>query len=194
MPRIYKQTSVVGIERLEVDDEDDDLNKHNWRLSNNGYAIRGPNISKVQRKALYAHRVILERILGRTLTAGEYVDHINGCKLDNHRSNLRLANKSQNAMNSRPRIGCSSRYVGVYNPTPGKWAAYINVDSKRQQVGIFSTEDEAAWMRDQWAIELHGEYARMNLDYVRTPLKLSTPISNRIDNITAHLHNQRQEI
>ena len=40
--------------------------------------------------AILEHRLVMEKILGRYLKPGEVVDHIDGCKLNNDPSNLRL--------------------------------------------------------------------------------------------------------
>jgi hypothetical protein len=39
------------------------------------------------------------------------------------------------------------------------------VDHRQFYLEVFSTPEEAAWMRDQWALALHGEFAVLNYDY-----------------------------
>lgn len=90
--------------------EDRDLAKMQW-LEATGYARRNHE---------YAHRIVLSRKLGRPLTDGEMVDHINRNKLDNRRSNLRLADKSLNSVNRDKRPDNSSGYIGVYRHYPKK--------------------------------------------------------------------------
>lgn len=133
-----------------------------WHRSESGYIkTRGP------RSPLRMHRLVMTRMLGRELTADEFVDHINGNKSDNRRENLRIATKSENGMNrGKPRKGNTS-FAGVhFDASRLKYMAYINVRGQRFYLGRFSSENEAAWMYDQWAIELHGDFARLNLEYV----------------------------
>lgn len=78
-----------------VDDIDDDLFEGvRWRTlhseSKTPYVIKSSKTG-----GILLHRVILERVLGRELERGEYVDHVNGDGLDNRRENLRLATSSQ---------------------------------------------------------------------------------------------------
>lgn len=118
---------------------------------------------------LKMHRLIMERMLGHTLDRHELIDHVNGNPLDNRRENLRLATAAQNCWNTTPRAGCKSAYKGVGFANDGRtkcWMAYVNFDSQRFYIGKYYTEEEAAWMRDQWALALHGEFARLNFDYV----------------------------
>lgn len=84
--------------------EDADLSAITW-LGVNDYA---------RRNHVRAHRVVLERKIGRPLVDGELTDHINRDKLDNRRENLRIADKSVNAVNTGIRADNSTGYNGVH--------------------------------------------------------------------------------
>ncbi len=102
------------------------------------------------------HRQIIG-VTGRT-----EVDHINGDRLDNRRSNLRAATRQQNSWNSgaQRRRSRTSRYKGVsFDKSRGLWTAHI----LNKNLGRFDTEEEAALTYDKAATELFGEFAYLNL-------------------------------
>lgn len=88
-----------------VDDDDYEiLSQHRWVfLAKTGYAYRS---EYAPRKTVYMHRQILGVTDRRT-----DVDHINGDKLDNRKSNLRAVTRSQNQQNQK--IHREGRHVGV---------------------------------------------------------------------------------
>ncbi len=93
-----------------------------------------------------------------------FVDHINGVKTDNRRSNLRIATKTQNRVNSRKRDCNTSGYIGVHwDKSRGKWQSAIN-DTKGGSVYIGRFDDPvvAAHQRDRVARSLFGEFAKLN--------------------------------
>lgn len=103
-------------------------------------------------------------IMGRQ----KWVDHINGDRLDNRKSNLRPVDREQNSRNvSVQNRKKSSKYKGVWKTeTVSKpWRANIKMRGQNFYIGRFKTEEEAAWMYDQYALELFGVYARTNLHY-----------------------------
>jgi hypothetical protein len=102
-------------------------------------------------------------ILGLTSDDPLEVDHINGDRLDNRRSNLRVANQSQNLANQRKTRG-ASRYKGVdWHERHQLWRARIQKDGKRRLLGWFASEDEAGVAYNEAAVRLFGEYARLNV-------------------------------
>lgn len=94
-------------------------------------------------------------------------DHINRNGLDNRRSNLRTATAQQNAINQRPRIG-ASRYKGVTGSyvtrqDTTRWRARVTLpDGRRQHLGYYPTEEEAALAYDAAALPVWGDWAVLN--------------------------------
>lgn len=155
-----------------VDDEDYELvMAHRWYVDQGNHgprrALSGPyamtNIvrSDGRRTTLRMHRLI---------TGWPKTDHINQDGLDNRRSNLRPASKSQNAANQRPRRGCVSPYKGVcWDRRRRKWTAQIKASGRHIYLGLFITEDDAARAYDAAAIAAWGEYACINFAPVVAP-------------------------
>lgn len=112
-------------------------------------------------RTLYAHRVAWAIHHGRW-PQGE-IDHINGDTGDNRIDNLREASRTQNQANRKAKGG-ASQYRGVIASISGinPWCAQIRHGGKTVHLGQFPTEADAARAYDMAAIELHGEFARLN--------------------------------
>ncbi len=136
-----------------VDPQDQDLGQFKWSSNERGRVIR-----KVEGTLVKLHKVVAER-----MGISSEVDHANGNTLDNRRSNLRAATRSENNSN-RQKFSSgtpASKYKGVQF-THGKWAASIQKDKERKWLGYFKHEDSAAKAYDIAAKELHGEFAVLN--------------------------------
>lgn len=83
--------------------------------------------------------------------------------LDNRKSNLRLATRPQNSMNSKSKKGSTSIYKGVsWNSSSKKWKAQIALKGKNYHLGEFDDEIECAKVYDKKALEFFGEFAYLN--------------------------------
>lgn len=151
----------AGMYALVDDDVYEELSRIIWYGSGHRtfYAmcsVYDPIIQKY--RGVLMHRLILDA------PPGIGVDHIDGNGLHNTRDNLRLANQSQNNMNSRPRKNVSSRYKGVgFHRRVGFWYASIAIDGKNRTIGYFETERQAAEAYNVEAIKHFGEFARPNI-------------------------------
>lgn len=102
----------------------------------------------------YLHRAILNA------SSDKQVDHIDGNKLNNSKSNLRLCTNSENSRNTRPKRG---KYKGVYfDKKRGQWVAQITVDRKCTSLGSYLSPEDAALAYNEAAKSLHGEFAYIN--------------------------------
>lgn len=157
-------TAVFGYEMKEilltqgkvaiVDDEYFcEFSHYNWCFSTLGYAIRAWPGS--HGRNMWMHREIMQP------PDGIQIDHINGNKLDNRVSNLRLATASQNHCNRPKSSRNTSGYKGV-GKRNGRWRVKIRLNGIDYHVGYFSSLEEAAQAYDVRAKELHGEFARIN--------------------------------
>lgn len=136
-----------------VDDDDfERVSKHGWWLHKYGYPttrIAGKNIS--------LHRYVMNA------QPGQYIDHKNLNRLDNHKDNLRFCSWRENLSNSAPRYG--RKYKGVYFEKTGKprcWHAKINHNGKQISFGRYLTEIEAARAYDGNIVDYKGEFAWLN--------------------------------
>lgn len=113
----------------------------------------------VRQTTLRLHRLITE--------AGDdvMVDHRDSDGLNNCRSNLRIATRTENRRNSRKKIGGSSRFLGVSidaaRVKAGKKEIW-QVSIQKGRIGVFQTEEEAARAYDREAKARYGEFASLN--------------------------------
>lgn len=106
------------------------------------------------------HVVQLHRFIFKA-TKGVRLDHVNGDSLDNRRSNLRVASRSQNSCNQKRHRDNKSGFKGVWGEG-ASWRAKVMKDGKQFCLGHFSTPKEAAAAYNQMAPKLHGKFARLN--------------------------------
>ena len=118
-----------------------------WFVSVKGYVYgcatdeREPSGNK---KRSLIHRLVLKNTLGRDLETHEQVDHINQNKLDNQRSNLRLASNQENHRNKGKNANNQSGFKGVYwAKNAGKWRAQVTVDGRRIHLGYYTSSQDA---------------------------------------------------
>lgn len=73
------------------------------------------------------------------------VDHIDGDKLNNRWSNLRVVTQAVNNQNLRSaRVGSKSGLIGAHwNKQDKKWQAGIRINGKNVHLGKFDTPEEA---------------------------------------------------
>ncbi|MGB8422197.1 HNH endonuclease [Paraburkholderia sp.] len=144
-----------------VDDYDfEDLSQFPWHVTAQGYAARTtPRPNQTQEKM---HRRIMSLKQGDPLQ----VDHINGDRLDNRRSNLRICSGTQNMQNQRIHCDNKSGYKGVrWCPwSKKKWMASIQANRGHQiYLGYYDTAEEAHEVYCLAADMLHGEFANHSM-------------------------------
>lgn len=131
-----------------------------WHMQGN-YIVH----SKSMYEHISLHRMLMAAELADT-PANTQVDHIDGDKFNNQRSNLRICTPSQNASNWRtPRSKKSTKYRGVHLNRK-VWAVYINVNGKSIFGGTFKSDIQAAHRYDELAKLHHGEYAKLNFSAI----------------------------
>lgn len=138
-----------------VDDSDLALvSQYRW------YAVRKRQTTYAQtdsgKYSLGMHRLILGLKSGDGLQG----DHKNGDGLDNRRSNLRIATRSDNQRNQVNRVP-KHGYRGIV-PVRSKWRAQLQVKGTTVYLGLHPTPEAAALAYDKSARDVYGEFAVLN--------------------------------
>jgi hypothetical protein len=141
------------------DDVYDYLMQWKWYYEGTGYAARRARSYELNPgKLIKMHRAIMNVDDSKI-----EIDHINGDKLDNRRSNLRKANRAQNTANRGPLITNTSGYKGVsFAKREQLYRAYITFNGKQRGLGYHKTKEEAALAYNQAASFYYGEFAKLN--------------------------------
>ena len=149
--------------------DEEDLNlvlSHNtkWHLADSGVYCRSALILDGRGRRI---KIAMHRLLTNMLAINDLrdVDHINGNRLDNRRSNLRVCPHQLNLHNTGKRTDkiFTSNYKGVsWHRKAGKWQVGLCVRGRRINGGLFTEEVSAAKMSNKLMLEHLGEYARLN--------------------------------
>jgi|ERR1051325_585530 hypothetical protein len=161
------EIALAGGDVAIVDDSDfESVNQFRWRLwINKGrrYAVRATGTwTKGTYKLILMHR----QILGLENCSRPIVDHWDRNGLHNWRTNLRPCNHSLNLANRDKTVINSSGFKGVYHngrTTPKPWHA--RVGGRGSQIvysEYFATAEEAAHRYDELAVQLYGQFAKLN--------------------------------
>jgi hypothetical protein len=125
------------------------IEKYTWSISG-GYVV-----TSINGKSVLMHRLILNLDDPQI-----HCDHINHCKTDNTRANLRICTPSQNQHNRRKQKS-STNFKGV-TLYKQRFFAQIRADNNYHYLGLYRSERTAARVYDQAARRLHGEFACTN--------------------------------
>lgn len=145
-----------------IDDEDYDKIKDIKFYAHFEKGVKWYALHSINDEKILMHRIIINA------KPGQICDHINGDGLDNRRCNLRIVTNQQNIMNQRlQKRRKSSKYKGVtWNKNAEKWQTQIRINKNNRYLGLFINEIDAANTYDKKALELFGEYARLNFPEV----------------------------
>jgi HNH endonuclease len=111
------------------------------------------------------HRVIMGD------PAGLDVDHVNGNRLDNRRSNLRLVTHTENGWNQHKitRRNRSGKTGVSWHKTLNKWLSRITVRGEKIHLGVYAELQDAIEARRVAELAYYREYAPK--EAIRTPRK-----------------------
>jgi hypothetical protein len=152
---MMKEIKLTQGKVAQVDDEDyDELNQYKWD------AIKTRSgIWYARRRTSRTTRIMMHQ----QMTSYIESDHKDGDGLNNQRINVRDCTHQQNCQNRRKSKSCSSIFKGVsYCQSRNLWAAHLKHNGKGHYLGRFKSEVEAAIRYNLKAIELFGEFARLN--------------------------------
>jgi len=112
------------------------------------------------KKAIVMYHLIMP------IKPGQVIDHINGNRMDNRKSNMRICSQRENSKNNGISRNNESGYKGVFKDKRYKnrdvWTFALKNDGRVIHETGFASPEEAARAYDAKAIALHGPYARLN--------------------------------
>lgn len=111
----------------------------------------------IKRKLYYVHRIIFFMHHGRL---PEYIDHIDGNKLNNKIENLREATMAENNRNTWQRKDNKSGVKGVsWSKRESKWQAQLKIDGTTKHFGYFDSIEAAKKILEINRKRFHKKFA-----------------------------------
>ena len=142
---------IIDNKSVLIDKEDLEIvMKRKWHIDSSGYCC-----TKIKGKTIHLHSYIMN-----TKDKNIVVDHINNKEtLDNRKSNLRIATKSQNMMNSSLSKRNKTGVKGVNHYKNNKYIVRICVNNTKKIIGYYKDFNEAVMARFLEEIKLFKEYS-----------------------------------
>lgn len=147
IPLKNRKQQTVGFAIIDSNDYDK-LSKLKWHKTSYGYA----SATTRMKKNVTMHKMVI----GCDVPPGHVIDHINHNRLDNRKSNLRIASRSLNNHN-RQTIS-KSGFLGVCQQQNGKYRAHF----ENKTLGVYEDPQIAAQRYDICAFLKYGKYAKTN--------------------------------
>jgi hypothetical protein len=129
------------------------------RVNKQGYKVLELSYNN-NRKFKQIHRLIAEAFLDNPLNK-IFVDHKDNNKLNNSIDNLRWCSKQENTQN-RKKNSNNNGYKGV-DYKNNQWRARIGFNGREYHLGLFNDKIDAAKAYNEKALELFGEFAKLNI-------------------------------
>ena len=131
----------------------DKTNRILKKSKSNGYLVIG-----LENKQFRVHRLVAFAFIPNPDNK-EYVDHIDGNKINNHILNLRWASCQENNRNQKMAKHNTSGVKGVsWNKEKQKWRVFISINDQYKHLGYFVNIDDAIKKRQEIAKQQFGEF------------------------------------
>ncbi len=157
------------------------LSRYRWTMHGGGYAAR-----REKGRTIFMHREIMHAPPGRV------VDHSDGCRQNNYRSNLRVCTRQENIQNRPKRCDSGSRFKGVvFHKLRRKWFGQAYREGEHFRTPLFADEADAARAYDRLAVELFGLFADVNFPEDWPPERRAEVFAKR--EMVQALRNRRAE-
>lgn len=163
-----------------IDKEDvDKVTPYKWRLNKGG-----TNRSKCNgvytgnsknSKCISLHRFLMD------CPQNMYVDHINGNRFDNRKSNLRICTNQENNFNVPAQSNNTSGSKGVwFDKARGKWAAEIKYNNAKIHIGRYDDKDIAIFSRLYTEKLLFQDYMSKECEQMLNNIQLNTEVKDKL--------------
>ena len=133
-----------------------DLSKPAGFIGKSGYRT-----IRIEGKDYRAHRLIWKYHYGKD--PKEFIDHIDGNRINNNIENLREATNQQNLFNTGPSKNNKLGIKGV-SKNGNKYIARIEINGKSKYLGMFNTIEEARLVREDAEKKFFKEFSVLNRD------------------------------
>lgn len=113
--------------------------------------------TRIKRKAYRNHRIIFLYHHGYL---PQFIDHIDGNKLNNSINNLREATLAQNNYNAKKPVSNTSGFKNIsWCKNSKKWKVYLHFNNKSKHFGYYHDIDVAKFIAETMRYKYHGQFA-----------------------------------
>ncbi len=156
---------------------------YRWYRDRKGYIASSYRLKGQKLGTIRLHQLVWFKATGRIIDGsnGLTLDHVDQDKTNNTLVNLREATQTEQNFNRAIAKGQVSIYPGVaWHKQCNKWMARIMIEGRREYLGLFTTELDAAIAV---AIRFYEQYGRLYYD-IKTDVKQALILKLSLDKVS----------